>query len=415
MKKENKSPSYLPAPRIDGLLERARNLYEVTDDKTKGLINKLFQKLQNIAVCGEDERRELWLTAPRGSIEDFGDYEEYLENEEVENREEFEKLWLLEYPEPIKWYKLITTAYNDIRSVFINGNLVLQIQSVPQSQNSYDKFDLANWLLNALNEIIALLKSGRYNKHISGNLPYRKRFGKILREDYWRIFPEEKTEYLKDIMPDEVARFVGLIKDQPISKSASRLQEMTVGLFFDCCRLGYEANRYDGIEKLTPKELYRAHADGRDEGLMELDETSAEAFNIWYHDRTRHGGHPWEVCRGGNSTHISLYVLQDEKGWWLNLAGSSLGRSVETVKFYLALKDKGLPVDLTDGVEIAAMLTGTDYIGIVSEDIFPRYCSSLFPDERILNYMHLPFEETEQVMKSVIWFPLKEIHFVDEK
>lgn len=31
-----------------------------------------------------------------------------------------------------------------------------------------------------------------------------------------------------------------------------------------------------------------------------------EAFQTWLRDRERHGGHPWEVCCGGNSTHVSL-------------------------------------------------------------------------------------------------------------
>jgi hypothetical protein len=153
-------------------------------------------------------------------------------------------------------------------------------------------------------EAITSLKSVRYNEYVSKNLPYRKRLGKILREDYWRIFPEEKEEYLKDIEPDEVARFVVLIKKQPTDSPVSRLTEMTAALFFDCCRLGYEANNYENIEKLSAKEMYRTHADGRDEGLLNLDESSAEAFDAWYHDKTHYGGHPWEVCRGGNSTHI---------------------------------------------------------------------------------------------------------------
>ena len=91
------------------------------------------------------------------------------------------------------------------------------------------------------------------------------------------------------------------------------------------------------------------------------------------------------------------------------MAGSSLGRSVETVKFYLALADHGLPIFLTDGIEIAAMLTGMDYIGIVPEGIIPRYCASLFPGEKILDFMNLPQGKKEQVEKAAIWYPLREV------
>jgi len=91
------------------------------------------------------------------------------------------------------------------------------------------------------------------------------------------------------------------------------------------------------------------------------------------------------------------------------LAGSSLGRSVETVKFYLALVDHSLPVFLIDGREIAAMLTGKDYIGIVPEGIIACYCDSLFPGEKMLSFMNLPWEETEKALRAAIWYPNREV------
>ena len=93
----------LSAPQVDTLIYRAEKLYEISDEKTKGLVKKLFQKLQSIAVCGDDELREIWLTAPRGFIEE---------------------IWLSEYPEPQKWYKLSATVYMGIYSVFINNKLI---------------------------------------------------------------------------------------------------------------------------------------------------------------------------------------------------------------------------------------------------------------------------------------------------
>lgn len=132
----------LSAPQVDTLIYRAEKLYEIIDAKTKGLVTELFQKLQSIAVCGDDELRELWLTAPRGSIEDFGDYENYLEDGEEESRKEFGELWLSEYPEPQKWYKLSAPVYRGIYSVFINNKLVLQI-SFPTTIPEDDKLDKA--------------------------------------------------------------------------------------------------------------------------------------------------------------------------------------------------------------------------------------------------------------------------------
>ena len=76
-----------------------------------------------------------------------------------------------------------------------------------------------------------------------------------------------------------------------------RLKEMTANDFYGFCTAGYLANHYEGLEGKTPRQMYDAHADGRDEGLGEIDPDSPAAFHSWYHDRERRGGHPWEVCR----------------------------------------------------------------------------------------------------------------------
>ena len=184
---------------------------------------------------------------------------------------------------------------------------------------------------------------------------------------------------------------------------------MTAALFYHCCSLGYEANAYEGAGELDPKGLYLAHADGRDEGLREIDENSPTAFSRWFHDRSRFGGHPWEVCRGGNSTHISLYVHEDEAGWWFSLSGSSYGRSVETIKFYLALVRAGFPVFLNDGQQLAKMALGEASWGIVPRGIIPRCCGGLFPGESIVVFMNLPYENTEAIIARAFWYPLEEI------
>jgi len=44
------------------------------------------------------------------------------------------------------------------------------------------------------------------------------------------------------------------------------------------------------------------------------------------------------------------------------------------------------------------MLTGTDYIGTVPEGIMPVCCSSLFHNEKMLDFMNLPGEETDKVI-----------------
>jgi hypothetical protein len=68
--------------------------------------------------------------------------------------------------------------------------------------------------------------------------------------------------------------------------------------------------------------MYLRFADGRDEGSTELPANSADAFTKWYHSGRR-GGHPCEVYRGGNTTHINLGATQRHEGWSVFLGGLS--------------------------------------------------------------------------------------------
>lgn len=178
---------------------------------------------------------------------------------------------------------------------------------------------------------------------------------------------------------------------------------MSANDFFRFCAMGYAANSYKGCDK-TPKEQYYLHADGRDEGLRDIDADDPNAFHEWLHDRTRHGGHPWEVCRGGNSTHISLRPVDDENGYFLYLDGDAWNRTVETVKFYLALTRSGIPVFLLEASTLADRMAEKEKIGIVPEGVLPAYCESWFPDEHIIDYMNLPYEDREKFLPFCTWY-----------
>ena len=188
---------------------------------------------------------------------------------------------------------------------------------------------------------------------------------------------------------------------------------MTAGKFYYYCSLGYKENQYPDSDVLSPNELYYKYADGRDDGLKDIDENSPTEFDNWYNDKNRRGGHPWEVCQGGNSTHVSLYVFHDEYGYYLSAAGKSFGRSIETIKFYLALKRRDIPVYLENGTELLNRILGTDKIGIVPYFVMPFYCESDFPNEDILDFMHLEVDEDKEISKYIDWMDIQKQYLVD--
>ena len=192
------------------------------------------------------------------------------------------------------------------------------------------------------------------------------------------------------------------------------LLEMTANIFFRICEICYDANGYfnNPEETLNPLEKYLNMADGRDAGLRNIPGDSPEAFYDWYHSSERVGAHPWEICRGGNSTHISLFVSEVDNKWNIRLEGSSIGRVEETVRMAVALCENSIPFQLSDAEEIVRMITGNDFIGIVPDTIFPRYCHSLFPvRDNIIDFMNLGSDKeiVPKIIEKTLWYPLEEI------
>jgi hypothetical protein len=70
--------------------------------------------------------------------------------------------------------------------------------------------------------------------------------------------------------------------------------KMTSDIFFDCCKMGYDANNYPNDAELEPVDLYRKFADGRDFGLAKLNLDSPTEFEEWFDKREWQFGHPWK-------------------------------------------------------------------------------------------------------------------------
>jgi len=237
-------------------------------------------------------------------------------------------------------------------------------------------------------------------------LPPKHRTGTITRNDYWKVYPERKMVYFEDLSQRDIEGFISIARKLP-EKPRKRLPAMTANDFYRFCSMGYAANKYNGLN-MTPERQYYRHADGRVEGLNEIDPDSPEAFRAWYEERES-WGHPWEVCRGGNHNHIDLFVRLDARGFYLQLAGSSWDRTMETVRFFLALYRAGLPVVLYEAKLLASRLEGTEKMGIVPEGVYPIYCRSMFPGEKIIDFINLPEDRQDELLQYCEWQPLKEV------
>jgi hypothetical protein len=184
----------------------------------------------------------------------------------------------------------------------------------------------------------------------------------------------------------------------------------TLSAFLKYCSICYDSVGYDRIPRgASPRRKYKAMADGRDEGLLAVPARDPTAFAHWYRTRPQ-GGHPWEICRGGNSTHITLAVSLHEKNWRLWLEGFSLVRVVETARMAIALSERDVPFVLANAEEMLRMLSGEDFLGIVPEDRPLGYNASDFPpDAGVFSFACL--RDLQEVAPSVLprieWYPVE--------
>lgn len=216
-------------------------------------------------------------------------------------------------------------------------------------------------------------------------------------------------------------------------KENAQVEGMTANKFFEYCRIAYLASeeKDDHLDRtLSGREMYDRYSDGRYGALLDIDPDSTEEFMQWLDGKIpcdRHGGdHPWEIKRGGNTTHIDLYVHRArEYGWYaseedrrkdesstkviVGLRGHHIGRIVETVKMFLAVRNAGLPIWIDDAESVRNRILALDNVGIIPDSSSLHRGWQEYPsDFQIADVMH--FSRFGRMRKFalpfVAWKPL---------
>ena len=440
----------ITAPQIDRLLrcfDRRHMNPSAPSRKIIAAMEPLFSVLEDLAPLKiNSEAKSIWLEVPRGTIDDYESFDKMLEWGEVESYQEFEDMWKDEYPSETCWYELVIFEHSNregslsYRGVTVGNKMIIsaEMDQEPAEHISYEEqaAELCSLLAAPAADAMQKVRNGTYNDHVNAALPYPFRTGVVKRSVVWEKDPEWKEQSMEGMTPETLTAFKNLLDAGMNDKlKIGRLKSMTANDFFRACAIGYDACGYQDSD-LSPVDRSFAHADGRDEGLSGrghglnagpgIDFNDPDAWKKWYFNIDRGGGHPWEVIRGGNSTHVDLYVSHDAHllshrvrtgkitkeeaeahpcGFFYKVIG--MHRPVEAVKFYTALSAAGLPVMLRDAKEILARFEETDYIGIVPHNIIPKYCEGMFPAEygRVVDFMHVYDEEIQEFRDHIIWLP----------
>ncbi len=236
---------------------------------------------------------------------------------------------------------------------------------------------------------------------------------------------------VRDVLPDffrldhELGRrrsrkMVKLVEDGYFMRDEhSVAKSMTANRYFEYCRLAYIASsdKHDPVDtSLTGRELYRHYADGRHGGLLDIDPDSEAAFADWIDGKeggSPYGGHPWEIRRGGNTTHIDLAVYRPQfsvsDGFCMMLRGESFTRMVETIKMFLAIHATGRPISIADPEAVRERILGQDNLGIIPAYASPHRANQRFPKNQHVydvTYLNTFGRRKKSLLPFITWDPL---------
>ena len=192
------------------------------DETSYAAIDRIFSLLHRLEPGPENTSWELWLRAERGTIEDFGSFEELRADGQVESFEEFETWWHSEFPEEAAWFHFAAGEDQEIgyRAIFLGHRHVLEVDGRRERSFPNDISKFTAWLEEAVRDAVQMVETGSYQGLVERELPIWHRTGTILRRDLWRVFPQWKEEFFQDFSQQEMEEFLTSAVGYPLEKTS---------------------------------------------------------------------------------------------------------------------------------------------------------------------------------------------------
>jgi hypothetical protein len=306
--------------------------------------------------------------------------------------------WKILFPDQgSKWHHLLVNKYeNTFYLTHVNGGSGTLEFEPKKGWSTMESFGASSIRVEDHDQLVAEWESLVFSA---------QKWLKIVSRDWIRANKRIQVEYplhfrygiapnalVRDSLPDiyrldrelgkiRTRKFVRIVEKGFFLKSENtEVSSMTASDFFRYCKIAYTAGKRQNEtvdDSLSGREMYKIYADGRHEGLLDIDPSSEQEFADWIdgrHPKRGRGGHPWEIMRGGNTTHIDLSVSRPysfrKEGFKVELCGESIYRMVETIRMFLAIYEARNPISISNPESVRKRLLAQDNIGII-----PSYAS----------------------------------------
>ena len=401
----------MTAPLLKRYVDRINepNGFYLEDEEDIELFKKIESIVRELPPNGDDcDSRRLWISIPRGPIEDFGEFDE----EEWDTYDDFVDFWKCYHPDEADWYVFYYEKPPNGSSFIVLGELILFMTEGghnPYRKRSYYHTDLLKWLVGAIRVQVDNIKSGTYHDLVVKELPIGYRKGVVKRSDIWDSGYWTKENDLDGTTEKDIEEFANLVDEGIDGPPKTRLGSMTLNDYLSLCSLCFKTRGND-IAGMTLKEQYSRFADGRDDGMLELDPDDPDAFKEFV--RTSHSGHIWEIRSGHGWSMMHLFPRNDEKGWYTVLNGSF--DRTDFVHIALSLFAQGIPLTVNDAKKVLKALRGEDYIGIVPRDDWPFYAQYRFKEYDVLECITFRDDLYAKLKNNILWYEVDTFYPISE-
>ncbi len=314
-----------------------------------------------------------------------------------------DEIWRLYVPpqnNKQRWLHLHFTKYQNTIYWIIDNDVQLEFDLKKEMLNEKEcpsfcseEHDFSALIKSCIKTLKAVEKDWlNCHRSLLKKLPEKYRFGLIERRILWEIVSDIYRPDL-ELAANEYELLMEIFDRQEMALSdALAIPSPTLRTYLDYCKVAYLSNfakTQSHVKKqMSGLEMYKAMADGRHEGLIDISMDSSEELAAWYRSG-RGGGHPWEICRGGNATHIDLGVLHENGKWFVFLNGNSTGRMVETARMALAFYKRKMPFRWVGFNDVRLKMEGRDNIGIIPERYSLHRANQLFENnDRVFDCLH---------------------------
>jgi len=307
---------------------------------------------------------------------------------------------------------------------------IVDVLGVSRPSLEYDDHLAASWesVLLAAHRWLEVVSRDwiRANRRVQTEYPLSFRYG-IVPHALVRASLPDIRRVDRELGKGRTRKMVRLVESGSLTRhEAGVTPSMTVSRYLDYCRIAYIAGKRRGEsvdESLDGRALYEQYADGRHDGLLDIAPDSEQEFADWLdgtHPRRNRGGHPWEIKRGGNTTHIDLAVHRPLSGagtgFRVVLQGESSGRLAETVRMLLAIHQADLPLAIANPENVRKRLLAQDNIGIVpSHSSLHRADQHFVEADEVFDVLH--YDDLGRYRRKltpfITWKPLPVLRPVD--